>query len=146
MLLSHWPFRGLQGTVHSICQINKRSRLTTLQMYVLWCAYEGRKRIFSSNKRTSSKWPSSTSHILSKQFSFEKLFEEEERDWRWHSSALWSKWWSDWLIAKQILQHRLLRHRKRQFSQGRNFCRIIGRWEERESREYFSRDESYGPK
>ena len=27
MLLSHWPFRGLQGTVHSICQINKRRRL-----------------------------------------------------------------------------------------------------------------------
>ena len=148
MLLSHWPFRRQQQRGIPFVRLTKEADYFA---DVLWCAQEG-KRIFSSNKRTYPVMALSfsSSSLLSKQFSFEKLFEEEERDWRRHSSALWSKW-SDWLIAKQILQHRLHRHRKRVESSNLVwvviFAELLGGEQQRESRaKYFSRDESYGPK
>ena len=148
MLLSHRPFRRQQQRGIPFVRLTKEADYFA---DVLWCAQEG-KRIFSSNKRTYPVMALSfsSSSLLSKQFSFEKLFEEEERDWRRHSSALWSKW-SDWLIAKQILQHRLHRHRKRVESSNLVrvviFAELLGGEQQRESRaKYFSRDESYGPK
>ena len=140
-------FQATAAAAHSICQINKRGRL------LYWCSMvciRRKKNILVKQKDISSNGPLLSS-LLSKQFSFEKLFEEEEeRAWRRHSSALWSKW-SDWLIAKQILQHRLHRHRKRVESSNLVrvviFAELLGWEQQRESRaKYFSRDESYGPK
>ena len=78
MLLSHWPFRRQQQRGIPFVRLTKEADYFA---DVLWCAQEG-KRIFSSNKRTYPVMALSfsSSSLLSKQFSFEKLFEEEERE------------------------------------------------------------------
>lgn len=142
-------FQATAAAGHSICQINKRGRL------LCWCSMvctRRKKNILVKQKDISSNGPLLLLLFFALQavLIWETFWRRRERDWRRHSSALWSKW-SDWLIAKQILQHRLHRHRKRVESSNLVrvviFAELLGGEQQRESRaKYFSRDESYGPK